>query len=56
MMRWILMVIGALVLLPVAWWLLKIVFGLATSLIQIALVLAFVIFLVGLIRRLMLVR
>jgi hypothetical protein len=56
MMRWIVIVIAALFLLPVAWWLLKIVFGLATGLIQIALAVAFVIFLVGLIRRMMLVR
>ena len=55
-MRWILLVIAALILLPLAWGLLKFVFGLATGLIQIALVLAFVVFVVGLIRRLMLVR
>lgn len=55
-MRWIVIVIAALFLLPVALWLLKFVFGLATSLIQIALVVAFVIFLVGLIRRMLLVR
>ena len=55
-MRWILMVIAALILLPLAWGLLKFAFGMAVSLVQLALVLAVVIFLIGLVRRLMLVR
>jgi hypothetical protein len=55
-MRWILIVIAALILLPLAWGLLKFALGMAASVLQIALVLAVVVFLIGLVRRLMLVR
>ena len=52
-MRWILILIGALILLPLMW---KLLVGAAFTLIHLAIMLAIVIFLVGLIRRLMLIR
>ena len=55
-MRWILIAIAALILLPLLWGLLKFALGMAVSLVQIALVLAAVVFLVGLVRRLMIAR
>ena len=55
-MRWILMLIAALILLPLAWKLLVFATGAAFTLIHLAIMLAIVIFLVGLIRRLMLIR
>jgi hypothetical protein len=56
MMRWILLVIAALVLLPIAWHLLTFAAGMAISLVQLAIVLAVVVFLVGLVRRLLVLR
>jgi hypothetical protein len=55
-MRWLLLLIAALVLLPLVWKLLTFVTGIAFGLVQLAVLLAVVIFLIGLIRRLMLVR
>jgi hypothetical protein len=55
-MRWILILIAALILLPIAWKLLAFAAGAAFTLIHLAVLLAIVIFLVGLIRRLMLIR
>jgi hypothetical protein len=56
MMRWILLLIAALVLLPFVWHLLALVTGVAFGLIHLAVLLLVVIFLVGLVRRLMLIR
>jgi membrane protein required for beta-lactamase induction len=55
-MRWILILIGALILLPVAWKLLTFATGLAFGLVHLAIMLAVVIFLVGLVRRLLILR
>jgi hypothetical protein len=55
-MRWIWILIAALVLLPLAWKLLNFAFGLAFGLLHLAVLLAVVIFLVGLVRRLLLLR
>jgi hypothetical protein len=55
-MRWILLLIAALVLLPVAWKLLGFITGVAFGLIHLAVMLAIVIFLVGLVRRLLILR
>jgi hypothetical protein len=55
-MRWVLIIIGAIILLPILWSLLKFAAGLAVGVVQFAVVLAVIIFLVGLIRRLLLVR
>jgi hypothetical protein len=55
-MRWIVVVVAALILLPLAWKLLLFATGAAFTLIHLAVLLAIVIFLVGLIRRLMLIR
>lgn len=55
-MRWILILIAALILLPLAWKLLAFATGVAFGLIHLAVMLAIVIFVVGLIRRLMLIR
>jgi hypothetical protein len=55
-MRWILLVIAALVLLPLAWKLLVFATGVAFGLIHLAVMLAIVIFLVGLVRRLLILR
>jgi hypothetical protein len=54
-MRWVLIVIGALILLPIVFSLLKFAASLALGLVHVAILLAVLIFLVGLIRR-MLVR
>jgi len=56
MMRWILLLIAALVLLPLAFKLLAFATGLALHVIQFVVLLAIVIFLVGVVRRLMLIR
>ncbi len=55
-MRWILIVIAALVLLPIAWKLLLLATGMALGLVHLAVILAVVIFLVGLVRRLLILR
>jgi hypothetical protein len=55
-MRWILLLIAALVLLPLAWKLLAFATGVAFGLIHLVVLLAVVIFLIGLVRRLMLIR
>ena len=55
-MRWLLVLIAALILLPLVWKLLVFATGAAFTLIHLAIMLAIVIFLVGLIRRLMLIR
>jgi len=56
MMRWILLLIAALVLLPLAWKLLAFATGVAFGLIHFVVLLAIVIFLVGLVRRMLLIR
>ena len=55
-MRLILLLIGALILLPLAWRLVMFATGVAFGLIHLAVMLVIVIFLVGLVRRLMLIR
>jgi hypothetical protein len=55
-MRWLLLLIAAIILLPVAFSLLKLATGLALTVLQFAVVAAIVIFLVGLVRRLLLLR
>jgi hypothetical protein len=55
-MRWILLFIAALILLPLAFRLLALVTGVAFTIVHLAIWLAIVVFLVGLIRRLMLIR
>jgi hypothetical protein len=55
-MRWIWILIAAVVLLPLVWKLLSFALGFAFGLLHLAILLAVVIFLVGLIRRLMLLR
>ena len=55
-MRLLLLLIGALILLPLAWRLVMFATGVAFSLIHLAVMLVIVIFLVGLVRRLMLIR
>ena len=55
-MRWVLIVIGALVLLPLVFSLLKFATSLAMGILHIAVILAVVIFLVGLIRRMLVPR
>jgi hypothetical protein len=56
MMRWILLFVAVLVLLPFIWHLLALITGVAFGLIHFVVLLAIVIFLVGLVRRLMLIR
>lgn len=55
-MRWILLLIAALVLLPFVWHLLALITGVAFGLLHVALLLVVVIFVVGLVRRLLLIR
>jgi hypothetical protein len=55
-MRFLFMLVAALVLLTLAWKLLGFITGLAFGLVHVAVLLAVVIFLVGLVRRLMLLR
>lgn len=53
-MRWILVAVLALVLLPIAWKLLLFATGVAFGVLHLVVLLAIVIFLVGLVRRLLL--
>jgi hypothetical protein len=55
-MRWIFLIIAALILLPLAWKLLTFATGLALTLLQLAAFLLVVVFLVGLVRRMLLLR
>lgn len=55
-MRWILALIAGLVLLSLAWKLLLFTTGIAYGMLHLVVVLAIVIFLIGLVRRLMLIR
>jgi hypothetical protein len=55
-MRWILLIIAALILLPLAWKLMVFTTGLVFGLLHVAVLLAIVIFFVGLIRRMLLLR
>jgi hypothetical protein len=55
-MRWVFLIIAALILLPLAWKLLAFATGLALTLLQLAAFLLVVIFLVGLVRRMLLLR
>jgi hypothetical protein len=52
-MRWILIVIGALILLPILWSLVKLALGLAFGIVHVAIILAVILFIVGLIRRML---
>jgi len=55
-MRWVFLIIAALILLPLAWKLLAFATGLALTLLQLAAFLLVVVFLVGLVRRMLLLR
>jgi hypothetical protein len=55
-MRWILLIIAALILLPLAWKLIVFGTGVMFGLLHLAVLLAIVIFFVGLIRRMLLLR